>query len=132
KTSTAVIDAFGHAAAAERDDWRPAQHRFGQHDGKRLFPLDRHQHRRGMPEQLAFLRIVDRTDVADEVSVNLRPQLAFEIRLLVGQRRYVAGDHERASERAGHGDRVMRSLDSVEASEKDERRTARIGAADEW
>ena len=100
KAGAPVIDPFGHAAAPERDQRRAAQHRLRQDHRKRLLPLDRHQHRRRAAEQRLFRGVADRTDVGDELAVDPRLDLVLEVRLLVRERRDVAGDDQAATQRA--------------------------------
>jgi hypothetical protein len=59
---------------------------------------------------LVLLNVVNGAQIADEAAVDLRRELALEVRALGRQLRDRAGDQQTAAEPPGHGDGGMRSI----------------------
>src|SRR5262249_52863471 len=118
ETGDAVLNQFRHRAAVERYDWRAARHGFNHDQPKRLRPVDRHEQRERVAQELGLLRVGDLPDILDMRFGEQRPDYFLEVIMI--DRVDFRGDLERQAAALGDANGPINPLLWRDASQESE------------
>ena len=111
-----IQDYFFHRTSGQRQNGRTAGHRFEHHQAKWFIPLNRKQHRQGVPQQFVLGCNIGRANEFNRLAVNMGLDLLLEI--VTEQGLNLARDFQGNTSPFCNLNRQMSSLDWGDASEK--------------
>ena len=118
ETRYAIFDRFRDGAAIERDKRRAASHGFDHDQSERLRPVDRHDQRDGVAQELRLLRV---RDLADEFDMRFgEKRLNHFLEIVVIGRVDFRCDLKRQATSFGDVDRAINPLLRRNATQKGE------------